>query len=194
MESGDFTSARPPGETAAAGREAVGEAVRETGEDSGWVTTKVAAKALGVSRRMVQEYVRRGELRAITEGRGVNKRYYVSIDSLNVLRELRRRGAKDSSESTNSSSVSGRTANLVQDIDEGTGEVLYRTIERLEARTAEAAELKTRLELTAQAETSAREERERLLADLERERERADRLEVELRRSRRGWFRRFFGL
>lgn len=190
MESGDFTSARPPGETAAAGREAVGEAVRETGEDSGWVTTKVAAKALGVSRRMVQEYVRRGELRAITEGRSVNKRYYVSIDSLNVLRELRRRGAKGSPESANSSSVSGRTANLGQDTDE----VLYRTIERLEARTAEAAELKTRLELTAQAETSAREERERLLADLERERERADRLEEELRRSRRGWFRRFFGL
>jgi hypothetical protein len=183
MESGDFTSARPPGETADAGRKAVGEAVRETGEDSGWVTTKVAAKVLGVSRRMVQEYVRRGELRAITEERSVNKRYYVSIDSLNVLRELRRRGA-------NSSSVSGRTANLGQDIDE----VLYRTVERLEARTAEAAELKTRLELTAQAETSAREERERLLADLERERERADRLEEELRRSRRGWFRRFFGL
>ena len=51
MESADFTSVRPPGETADAGREAVGEAVRETGEDSGWVTTKVAAKALGVSRR-----------------------------------------------------------------------------------------------------------------------------------------------
>ena len=190
MESDDFTSARPPGETADAGREDVGEAVRETGEDSGWVTTKVAAKALGVSRRMVQEYVRRGELRAITEGKGVNKTYYVSIDSLNVLRELRRRRAKDSPESTNSSSVSGRTANLGED----TGEVLYRTtIERLEARTAEAAELKVRLELTAQAETSAREERERLLADLERERERADRLEEELRRDYPGWLRRFFG-
>jgi hypothetical protein len=56
--------------------------------------------------------------------------------------------------------------------------VLQQVIQRLEARTAEAAELKARLELTAQAESTAREERERLLADLERER--TDRLEEEL--------------
>ena len=57
------------------------------------------------------------------------------------------------------------------------GEVLRETIERLEARAAEAAALKTRLELTAQAESSLREA-------LESERERADRLEVELREIR----------
>ncbi len=182
MKSEDPTSARPPGEP-------VGEAVRETGQDSGWVTTKVAAKALGVSRRMVQEYVRRGELQAIAEGKGVNKTYYVSIDSLNFLRERRRREAKSAPESTDSSLGSARTANPGED----TGGVLHQAIERLEARTAEAAELKVRLELTAQAETTAREERERLLVDLTRERERADRLEEELRQARRKWLRRFFG-
>ena len=186
MKSEDPTPASPPGEPA-------GEAVRETGDDSGWVTTKVAAKALGVSRRMVQEYVRRGELQAIAEGKGVNKRYYVSIDSLNVLRERRRREVKGAPESTSSSSTSGRTANPGEDIGVGAGGVLHQAIERLEARTAEAAELKVRLELTAQTETTAREERERLLVDLARERERADRLEEELRQARRGWLRRFFG-
>jgi predicted nuclease with TOPRIM domain len=70
--------------------------------------------------------------------------------------------------------------------------VLQQVIQRLEARTAEAAELKARLELTAQAESTAREERERLLADLERERERTDRLEEELHQAHRGSLRRIF--
>ncbi len=144
-----------------------------------------------MSRRMVQEYVRRGEPRAIAEGKGVNKMYHVSIDSLNVLRE--RREAKDSPELTGSSPTSDRPANPGEDVGEGADGVLHQVIQRLEVRTAEAAELKARLELTAQAETNAREERERLLADLERERERADRLEEELHQARRGSLRRFFG-
>jgi excisionase family DNA binding protein len=191
MKSEDLTPAYPPGETAGAVDEDFGEAVRALGEDPGWVTTKVAAKALGVSRRMVQEYVRRGELRAIAEGKGVNKMYHVSIDSLNVLRE--RREAKDSPELTGSSPTSDRPANPGEDVGEGADGVLQQVIQRLEVRTAEAAELKARLELTAQAETNAREERERLLADPERERERADRLEEELHQTRRGSLRRFFG-
>ncbi|MDP8950882.1 MAG: helix-turn-helix domain-containing protein [Actinomycetota bacterium] len=191
MKSEDPTPARPSGETAGVVGEDVGEAVRASGEDSGRVTTKVAAKTLGVSRRMVQEYVRRGELQAVVEGKGVNKTYYVSIDSLNVLRE--RREAKDSPKLTDSSPMLGHPANPGERIGEGEGGVLHQVIQRLEARTAEAAELKARLELAARAETTAREERERLLADFQRERERADRLEEELRQARRGWLRRFFG-
>ena len=57
------------------------------------------------------------------------------------------------------------------------GAVLREVIERLEARTAEAAEVRTRLELTAQAESSLREA-------LEHERDRANRLEAELREAR----------
>ena len=38
---------------------------------SGWITTKAAAKALGVSRRTVQNYVHRGLLTAREEGEGV---------------------------------------------------------------------------------------------------------------------------
>jgi hypothetical protein len=65
--------------------------------------------------------------------------------------------------------------------------VVQQVIQSLEARTAEAAELKARLELT------AREERERLIADLERERERTDRLEEELHQAHRGSLWRIFG-
>ncbi|HKZ26926.1 MAG TPA: helix-turn-helix domain-containing protein [Rubrobacteraceae bacterium] len=147
------------------------------GEDSGWVSTKQAAKALGVSRRMVQEYVRRGRLEALTEGEGVSKTYYVSIDSLNALRERRGRRANDAPQHDEVSSGSSNAPEHEESSGEVLGEVLRETIERLETRAAEAAELKTRLELTAQAESSLREA-------LEHERERADRLEAELREVR----------
>jgi hypothetical protein len=147
------------------------------GEDSGWVSTKQAAKALGVSRRMVQEYVRRGKLEALTEGEGVSKTYYVSIESLNTLCEQRGRKANVASRSREVSSRPSTATMHEERSGEVVGEVLRETIERLEARAAEAAELKTRLELTAQTESSLQEA-------LERERERADRLEAELREIR----------
>lgn len=144
-----------------------------SGEGSGWTTTKQAAKVLGVSRRMVQTYVRREELEATVEGEGVTKRYYVSIDSLNALRERRRREAKDAPVRGEVSSGTKPTAHTESEPGEGVGEVLLRTIERLEARAAEAADLRARLELAAQTESTLREA-------LERERQRADRFEAEL--------------
>lgn len=155
-----------PGETRA-------ESGVTKGDGSGWTTTKAAAKALGVSRRMVQEYVRRGELEAVAEGEGVARTYYVAIESLNALRERRRGAAK------NASGFAGLSAQEETPAKSGemVGEALIRTIERLEARASEAAELRVRLELTGQAESTLREE-------LERERERADRLEAELKEIR----------
>jgi hypothetical protein len=47
--------------------------------------------------------------------------------------------------------------------------------------------------LTERAESTLQAERERLIADLERERERAERLERELSDARRPWYRRWFG-
>jgi excisionase family DNA binding protein len=169
MESSDNVPTRPDAEVTSANDRAIGE----TSEMSGRTTTKQAAKALGVSRRMVQEYVRRGELDALAEGEGVNKRYYVSIDSLHRLRERRRREAKDTPDLVDVSPDSGYARNS----EEGIGTVLRGTIERLEARAAEAAELRARLELTTQAESTLQEA-------LERERERADRAEEELQELR----------
>jgi chromosome segregation ATPase len=67
---------------------------------------------------------------------------------------------------------------------------LLATVQQLQYRLGQA---EARAELTEKAESTLREEREWLLADLERERERANHLEEELRQARRGWLRRFFG-
>jgi chromosome condensin MukBEF ATPase and DNA-binding subunit MukB len=70
---------------------------------------------------------------------------------------------------------------------------LREAVARLETRAAENAELRTRLELTAQTDSTLREQ-------LERERTRADRLEAETRElreqladARQPWWQRLFG-
>src|SRR5215210_943210 len=168
--------------TGEASDEPHGEVIGGVGEGAGWITTKQAAKSLGVSRRMVQEYVRRGDLAAQVEGKGVSKTYYISIGSLNGLRERRRQEAKETPASAAVSSEKRNKANLTANLGEvshgAIGEALRHMLERLEARTAEAADLRVRLELTAQAESTLREA-------VERERERADRLEAELSEARK---------
>ncbi len=168
-------------------RGAAGEGGERTGTNdgaSGWTTTKQAAQALGVSRRMVQEYVRRGELEAVAEGEGVSKRYYVSIASLDALRERRGLGAKDESRYGGASPEPSDGTRYGEGPREGVGEVLRWTIQRLEARANEASELRARLEMSVQGERALKEalERERERVDLERGR--ADRLEAELKEFR----------
>lgn len=165
----------------------------ESREGSGWTTTKTAAKALGVTRRTVQEYVRKGELEAFAEGEGVAKKYYVSIASLTALHARRRRKAKEAPELDDISSWTESSEKTDEGRREILGEVLRRAIERLEARTAEAADLRARLEVSEKAESTLRE-------SLERERQRADalqrdtqRLRTELEEARLSWWRRFFG-
>ncbi len=141
---------------------------------SGWITTRAAAKALGVSRRTVQGYVHRGLLEAREEGEGVRRTFYISIDSLNALRDKRARETRDVEAFAEFSPGTQVKAN----IDEVVGEALRRIAERLEVRTAEAADLRARLELTARSESSLRE-------DLERERGERERAQEELRTLRR---------
>jgi hypothetical protein len=181
MEKNREQPAKPNGETLGEVREVYGELTGAIGEVPGWVTTKVAAKDLGVSRRMVQEYVRRGDLEAVVEGKGVSKTYYISMDSLNALRERRNSGAKDAQHFAGVTSENEFSAKSREVVGEAVGETLRMVIERLEARTAEAADLRARLELTVQTESTLREalDRERLRAD--QERDRANRLEAELR-------------
>ena len=89
MGTAELPTAHPADEASGYVRETHGEAPEKPGrqeegrsEGSGWVSTKQAAKELGVSRRMVQEYVRRGTLEALTEGEGVSKTHYASTASL----------------------------------------------------------------------------------------------------------------
>ena len=157
---------QPPGEVAGARDEDLA--------GSGWTTTKQAAKVLDVSRRSVQGYVRRGLLEAREEGEGVNKRFIVSIDSLNALRERRSGEAVAAEEFAGASAEAEETANIAANADEG----LRHLVARLEARTVEATELRVRLEITERAESTVRAE----LAEERRRREAAEREREDLRR------------
>jgi chromosome segregation ATPase len=154
-----------------------GEAVGERGEElagSGWTTTKQAAKVLGVSRRSVQGYVRQGILEARDEGEGVNKRFLVSIDSLNALSTRRKREAGARANFAEPSAGLEERAKLAANTDEG----LRHLIARLEARTEEATELRIRLELTEKAQSTLEDD----LAEERRLREEAEREREDLRR------------
>ena len=154
-----------------------GEAVGERGEDlggSGWTTTKQAAKVLGVSRRSVQGYVRQGILEARDEGEGVNKRFLVSIDSLNALSARRKREGVARANFAEPSAELEEKAKLAAN----TGEDLRYLIARLEARTEEATELRIRLELTEKAQSTLEDD----LAEERRRREEAEREREDLRR------------
>ena len=153
---------------------------------SGWVTTRVAAAALGVGPRRVRDLISEGVLESQTEGEGVNRRYLVAISGVEALRDERARkgklpgkvpgnipaGAEGERLGESSAEVSGISAGgsreLVEKLASELGEARYR-LGRSEAQ----------VELTAQTESTLREQ-------LTRERERADRLEAELLASRSG--------
>jgi hypothetical protein len=143
---------------------------------SGWVTTKVAARMLRVDPRTVRKYIKQGKLVAEIEGEGVEKTYLVSIDSLHELRGARpdpRVTREDVPRESAGSAVAEDLVDLVRDLSA-----------EVTRRSSEAAELRTRLELTERAESSQREaleqrlEAERILRE-QAERER-DELAVEL--------------
>jgi hypothetical protein len=161
------SSAQSPGEPPRGSREDLGR--------SGWTTTKQAAKVLGVSRRSVQGYVGRGILEAREEGEGVNRRFLVSIDSLDALVDRRRREAGEPANFAEASPQREETATPFAN----TGEGLRHLTERLEARTAEATELRIRLEITERAQSTLEEERARALDDLADERRLREEAEAE---------------
>jgi hypothetical protein len=142
---------------------------------AGSTTTKQAAKVLGVSRRSVQSYVARGMLEAREEGEGVNRRFLISIDSLNALVDRRRREANEAANLAEASPRGGDVERSFAD----TGEGLRHLIERLEARTAEATELRIRLEITERAQSSLEEERAKALDELADEHRRREEAEAE---------------
>jgi DNA-binding transcriptional MerR regulator len=134
--------------------------------ESGWVTTQVAADALGVDPRTVRTYIRQGLLSAKVEGEGVEKAYSVDIDSLYALRDARKSSGKSSRKSRAKSADAEDLAQLVRDL----------TVQVIE-RSSEAADLRARLQLTERAQSTLeeeakalREERDRLRAELEAER------------------------
>src|SRR5829696_819011 len=156
------------------------EEVRNNRNYSGWTTTAAAAKALGVSPRTVRLYIERGELEGQLES-GTDKRVWlVSIDSLNTLRAKR--------------GTSGIIPDESPEIAETIPEAMHDLAVRLENRASEAAELRTRLELTAQTQSSIEQERNRLVESLRQAEEQAEMLRNELEAERsKGFWQRLFG-
>ncbi len=157
-----------------------GPGIADATADSGWVTTDVAARAVRVSPRTIRRYIGRGELEAKPQGEGVNRTWLVSVDSLHALRASRPADADGPRGDRGGSAADGIADNNLAD-------VLRDMAARLEERAAEAAELRTRLELTARAQSTVEEEAREL-------REERDRLRDELEAERsKGFWRRLFG-
>jgi hypothetical protein len=158
--------------------------------NSGWVTTSVAGKALGVSSRTVRNMINRGELAAKLEGEGVETTYLVSISSVEELREVRQQSGKVPRKNREGSGLGEEVAEVIDNITA-----------RLEARTYAEADLRARLELTEQAQSTLQDalEHERERANKEREerqqaQEEAQRLREELEAERsKGFWRRLLG-
>jgi DNA-binding transcriptional MerR regulator len=144
---------------------------RDVEASSGWVSTKQAAKSLGVSPRTVRWHIEQGNLVAKAEGRGVRRSWLVSIDSLQAFRDARQ-----------SSGESPRGNRIFEESPEIAGESLGSPIRELADRLAEeaarGAEYRVRLELTEQAQSSLEVE----LATERVRREQAERERDELRR------------
>jgi predicted ribosome quality control (RQC) complex YloA/Tae2 family protein len=147
---------------------------------SGWTTTQAAARALGVTPRTVRLYIDRGELEGKLDTSTDKRIWLVSIDSLNTLRAKRGTG--------------GIQPEPNPEFAESVPEAMHDLAVRLENRAAEAAELRTRLELTEQSQSTIEEERNRLAKSLRQAEEEAETLRKELEAERsKGFWQRLFG-
>lgn len=182
------SAAKDGGELAAE----VGENTAAEAEGSGWLTTDVAAAALHVSPRTVRDYIAVGRLDSKMEGSGVQKRHLVSIESLQALMDQRRRKAAEAPRALREDRPSVNAAiGVAEGADLSAADTIRDLVARLEARAAEAADAKARLEFTERAESALREELER---ERSRAQEEASRLRAELEAERgKGFWRRLFG-
>jgi hypothetical protein len=117
----------------------------------------------------------KGELEARAEGEGVRRKWFVSVDSLHAMR-MSQVGGGESLRTVREEDLADNLADVIRDMSA-----------RLEDRTAEAVEMRTRFELTERTRSTMeaeaaklREENERLRSELEAERS-------------KGFWRRLFG-
>jgi predicted site-specific integrase-resolvase len=142
------------------------------GGNSGYVTTQVAAEALGVAVRTVRNYLRDGLLQGKKEEEGITERYLVSVDSVQKLRDQRQREGKGRRNYPPNAAQEQDAAQLAREF-----------AAKMQEQAVEIGALRTRLELTERAESTLREdlERERRQRQEDVHRERAERLEAQQR-------------
>jgi Helix-turn-helix domain len=137
---------------------------------SGWVTTKQAARSLGISPRTVRWHIDQGNIAAKPHGEGVQRTWHISIESLQAFRD-----ARQDSKSLPGNSRSGVEGADIADVTPGNA--IRDLADRLAEEAARAAEYRVRLELTEQAQSTLKEE----LAEERRRREDTERERDELR-------------
>ena len=143
---------------------------REVSASSGWVTTKQAARSLGISPRTVRWHIEQGNILAEPHGEGVQRTWLVSIDSLQAFRHAR----QVTRDMPGSIRVEPEYADITPDT---TGNPIRELADRLAEEAARAAEYRVRLELTEQTQSTLESE---LAAERQR-REDAERERDELR-------------
>ena len=143
---------------------------REVSASSGWVTTKQAARSLGISPRTVRWHIEQGNILAEPHGEGVQRTWLVSIDSLQAFRHAR----QVTRDMPGSIRVETEYADITPDT---TGNPIRELADRLAEEAARAAEYRVRLELTEQTQSTLESE---LAAERQR-REDAERERDELR-------------
>src|SRR5215212_7354268 len=143
---------------------------RESAAPSGWVTTQVAAKSLGISPRTVRWHIEHGNLKAIPEGEGVRRSWLVSIDSVQAFRDSRQRQGQLPEGYRGEPGDADIAA-------ESSGNAIRELADRLVEEAAKASEFRVRLEIAETAESTLRQE----LAEERRRREEAERACDDLR-------------
>jgi hypothetical protein len=144
---------------------------RESAASSGWVTTQVAAKSLGISPRTVRWHIEHGNLEAKPQGEGVRRSWLVSIDSVQAFRDSRQRQGQ----------LPGRNRVDPGDADiaaESSGNAIRELADRLVEEAARASAYRVRLELSEKAQSTLEEQ----LAEERRRREEAEHERDDLRR------------
>ena len=143
---------------------------REVSASSGWVTTKQAARSLGISPRTVRWHIEQGNILAEPHGEGVQRTWLVSINSLQAFRHAR----QVTRDMPGSIRAEPEYADITPDT---TGNPIRELADRLAEEAARAAEYRVRLELTEQTQSTLESE---LAAERQR-REDAERERDELR-------------
>ena len=139
----------------------------ESAPEADWLSTEDAAAVLGISPRTVREYIRSGSLEAKSEGLGVLKRWLVSEGGVQAMLEQRR--APGELPRSRHEPAGGLVPSAERSAE---GAEPMATSQDLQYRLGYA---DARLAFTERVVITLQAERDRLLDDLERERQRTDR-------------------